>query len=238
MDTSVQTKLGQGTQVFRGPRLEAPIRRRLYFCFKRLIDVLLASLFLVLLSPMILMIAILIKLDSPGQVIFGQQRMGYDRRSGRERIFTIFKFRSMYQGSDDRPHREYVKSWIHDGFDLTGPGAKLTNDQRITSFGRVLRATSLDELPQFWNVLRGDMTLVGPRPVPLYEVAEYNPWHRKRLEATPGITGLWQVRGRGRATLDEMARLDIEYIEHQCLWLDLQIMFLTVPAALAGHGAM
>ena len=116
--------------------------------------------------------------------------------------------------------------------------AKLANDGRVTRIGRILRKTSLDELPQLWNVIKGDMSLVGPRPVPLYEVAEYWPWQMQRLEATPGITGLWQVTGRGIVTADEMIDLDIEYIKRQTLWVDLKIMLLTVPAVMSGRGAV
>jgi lipopolysaccharide/colanic/teichoic acid biosynthesis glycosyltransferase len=201
------------------------------------VDVLLASVLLIVLSPLMLFVMLLIKLDSPGRPIFRQQRMGYDRRTRRQRPFTILKFRSMVKNCDESVHRSFVQRWVRGDVDPEKDAAKLTEDQRVTRVGRVLRRTSLDELPQLWNVLRGDMSLVGPRPVPLYEVEAYKRWHRKRLEVTPGITGLWQVEGRGRATVDEMARLDIEYINRQSLWLDLKILLLTIRAVISGRGA-
>ena len=211
--------------------------RRLYFASKRLIDIVGAALALILFSPVMLLIAIAIKLDSPGKVIFAQERMGYDPHTRKRRPFIMYKFRSMYQDCDQSAHRNYVKAWIRGDLEKNHEMKKLTNDHRVTRVGRILRKTSLDELPQFWNVLLGDMSLVGPRPVPLYEVAEYEPWHMKRLEATPGITGLWQVKGRGWVTLDEMANLDIEYIHRQSLGLDLAIILLTIPVMISRRGA-
>lgn len=214
----------------------------IYFRIKRLMDIILSFIALTLLSPLLLLTALLIKLDSPGPAIFAQERVGYDWGRRRQRRFTLYKFRSMYHNSDQRAHQEHIKECIR-GQEGTkssshdGRLVKMTNDGRVTCVGRLLRRTSLDELPQLWNVLRGEMSLVGPRPVPFYEVAAYEPWHRKRLEATPGITGLWQIKGRGQATLDEMARLDIEYIDRQSLWLDLEILLLTIPAVISGRGA-
>jgi len=219
------------------PLLSAPTRRSVYFWLKRLVDFLMASILLIMLSPLMLLIALLIKLDSRGSAFFRQERMGFSWRGRRRRSFTIYKFRSMYQHCDQNAHKDYVRRWIHgeaDGGDGVG---KLTHDQRVTKLGQILRKTSLDELPQLWNVIRGDMSLVGPRPVPLYEVAEYEPWHMQRLDATPGITGLWQVKGRGRVSVDEMVSLDIEYINHQTFWLDLKAMLLTIPAIVSGRGA-
>lgn len=216
--------------------------KHLYLTIKRLMDVVVSLVVIVLLCPFLLLIALLIKMDSPGPVIFRQERVGYDWRSRKLRIFVFYKFRSMFHNCNQSVHQEYVKDKIRGqkcptGSDNHAELVKLTNDRRVTRLGRVLRKTSLDELPQLWNVLKGNMSLVGPRPVPLYEVAEYEPWHKLRLEATPGITGLWQVKGRGRVTLDEMVNLDVEYINHQSLWLDLEILLRTIPAVLSCHGA-
>ncbi|NLG52002.1 MAG: sugar transferase [Chloroflexi bacterium] len=200
-------------------------------------DIVGASFILIVLSPLMLIIALLIRLDSPGKAIFAQERMGYDPRTRKQRPFTMYKFRSMYSNCDQTAHQKYVHDWIHGKLNDDNHIKKMTNDQRVTRLGHILRKTSLDELPQLWNVLRGEMSLVGPRPVPLYEVAEYEPWHRKRLEAKPGITGWWQVKGRGWVTLDEMAHLDIEYINHQSIWLDLKILFLTIPVMIQRRGA-
>jgi lipopolysaccharide/colanic/teichoic acid biosynthesis glycosyltransferase len=217
-------------------------QQRRYFQLKRFTDLILSWLFLILLSPVMLIIAIAIKLDSRGPVIFQQQRMGYDWHSQQGRSFVFYKFRSMYDNCDQTVHQNHLRQRIKSQGAPGGSGGdarltKLTNDGRITRVGRILRKTSLDELPQLWNVIKGDMSLVGPRPVPLYEIAEYEPWHLQRLLATPGMTGLWQVKGRGWVTLDEMAQLDIEYINEQSLWLDLVILLSTIPAVLAGRGA-
>ncbi|MHB1295047.1 MAG: sugar transferase [Anaerolineae bacterium] len=208
-----------------------------YFQAKRMMDVIGAATMLILLAPLMLLIAIAIKLDSPGPVFFRQKRMGFRWRDRSLETFDIWKFRSMQWNCDQRPHELYVQKWINGEVLDTDKAAKLTNDSRTTRVGRFLRKLSIDELPQLFNVLRGEMSLVGPRPVPLYEVAQYKPWHRKRLEATPGMTGLWQIKGRAQVTIDEMARLDIEYITRQSLWVDLRIAVLTVPAVLSGRGA-
>lgn len=214
--------------------------KRLYYWGKRLVDVCLSLFLLVVLSPLFILIAILIKLDSKGPVIFKQERIGYDWRRRTIRSFTFYKFRSMFENADQNIHKEQVKAWVRG--DLTGVeglqhSMKLTSDPRITRVGRYLRMTSLDELPQLWNVLTGTMSLVGPRPVPPYEVAEYETWHYQRLESPAGITGLWQVEGRGLVSLDDMARLDIDYIYHQNIWLDFVILIKTIPAVLSGRGA-
>jgi len=216
--------------------------KHLYFRIKRLMDIVLSFVLLILLSPILLLIALLIKLDSAGPAIFAQERMGYDWRSQTQRRFVLYKFRSMSHNCDQAVHQEHIQECIRGQRGTKGRGndgrlTKLTDDGRVTHVGRILRKTSLDELPQLWNVLRGEMSLVGPRPVPLYEVASYEPWHKRRLEATAGITGLWQVKARGRATFDEMARLDIEYIDRQSLLLDLKILLLTIPAVISGRGA-
>lgn len=210
----------------------------LYFRTKRIVDIVVALGLLALLVPIILLVAILIRLDSPGPVIFVQERMGYDWHTGALRSFRCYKFRSMFANCDQGPHQRHIRAWVRGDLDNSGLGlVKLVEDPRVTQAGRWLRKTSLDELPQLWNVLRGEMTMVGPRPVPLYEVEEYDQWHTQRLLATPGITGIWQVSGRGTTTLYEMVSMDLEYIAHQSLWLDLKIMLLTIPAVLRGRGA-
>lgn len=220
------------------PAWRAPV----YPMVKRVMDLIGVGLLLILCAPLFLLIGLLIRLDSPGPVFFVQERMGYDGRRRRQRLFMCYKFRSMYNNCDQGVHERHIVDCVKNGHaeggsDKTGVLAKLIDDHRITPFGRILRRTSMDELPQLWNVLRGEMSLVGPRPVPLYEVAQYSQWQNARLEATPGMTGLWQVKGRGRVTVDEMATLDIEYIERQSFWLDLEILILTVPAVLRGRGA-
>ncbi len=154
----------------------------------------------------------------------------------------MLKFRTMEWGADQRLHHEFVSWFIKAGDQAHSPGNnelfKLTNDQRITPVGRMLRKTSLDELPQLWNVVRGDMSLVGPRPPLPYELAQYKPWHRRRvLEAKPGITGLWQVAGRSRTTFDEMVRLDLRYARRCSLWTDIKILLATPAAVISGKGA-
>ncbi|RME41922.1 MAG: sugar transferase [Chloroflexi bacterium] len=213
--------------------------RRIYFAGKRAMDLVLAAIGLVLATPAMLLIALLIKLDSAGPVLFKQTRLG---RGGRP--FTFYKFRTMYQNAGHELHRQYVQSLIRNEIPQNGssdpPTAsvfKLTRDPRITRVGRFLRRTSLDELPQIFNVIKGEMSLVGPRPPLPYEVEEYQDWHRGRLTAIPGITGLWQVRGRSRVPFDEMVRMDLDYIARQSLWLDFRILLLTIPAVISGNGA-
>jgi lipopolysaccharide/colanic/teichoic acid biosynthesis glycosyltransferase len=220
--------------------------RALYFQCKRVIDVVLASLLLLFLLPLILLIAVAIKLDTPGPVIFTQQRVGARRQSEEGRIrwgvrtFAFYKFRSMRAGTDQSLHQEHIRAFVH-GRLKASDGAtaafKLTRDPRVTRVGAILRRTSLDELPQLFNVLTGDMSLVGPRPVPPYEVAEYRAADTERLTAPPGITGLWQVNGRGELSFAEMVRLDCEYVRHSSLWLDFKILLATLPAVLSGRGA-
>lgn len=236
-----------GSGEWTGPGTDAPTvqrvmvterrGRRAYYWTKRTLDIVLALLLLILVSPLMLFIAVLIVLDSPGGALFVQERMGYDRRRGTLRTFRLYKYRTMIDHCDESVHRDYVRAWARGELSEDAERYKLARDARVTRLGHLLRKTSLDELPQLWNVVRGEMSLVGPRPVPLYEVAEYEPWHYRRLLATPGLTGLWQVKARAQCALDEMARLDIDYIERQSLWLDLTIMALTIPAILSGRGA-
>ena len=200
---------------------------------KRAMDIAGSLLGLLLLSPLFLLIAAAVKCSSPGPAIFRQQRVG---QSGT--VFTFLKFRSMYLSCDPLPHQDYVQAFIADRGAPQNGIYKLTCDTRVTSLGRILRKTSLDELPQFWNVLRGEMSLVGPRPPLPYEFKNYAPWHRRRvLEAKPGMTGLWQVSGRSRTTFDEMVRLDLRYARQKSFWLDLKILLRTPQAVLSGKGA-
>ena len=185
--------------------------------------------------PAFAIIALLVKLTSKGPVLFCQKRVG---QYGRE--FNFFKFRTMYVDNDSEIHREYVTKLIAGGADLgQGKGVyKLVNDPRITALGRFLRKTSLDELPQFVNVLKNDMSLVGPRPPLPYEYERYKVWHKRRvLELKPGLTGLWQVEGRSRTTFDEMVRMDIKYASTSSLWIDIKILWQTPAAMFSGRGA-
>ena len=203
---------------------------------KRTLDIAGSAACLMAFGPVFLCVAAAVKLTSKGPVFFRQQRIG---ESGRP--FTMFKFRTMQVNADHRIHQDYVEKFIQSNQPATaGRDAvfKLVNDPRVTSVGDFLRRSSLDELPQFWNVLRGDMSLVGPRPPLPYEVARYKQWHRRRvLEAKPGITGLWQVTGRSRTTFDEMVRLDLRYARNHSVWTDLNILLATPKAVLSGKGA-
>jgi lipopolysaccharide/colanic/teichoic acid biosynthesis glycosyltransferase len=190
---------------------------------------------LIVFFPAFLVIALLVKLTSKGPVLFAQKRVG---QFGRE--FTFFKFRTMHADNDPQIHREYVTKLIAGGGDIgQGNGVyKLINDPRVTPLGRFLRKSSLDELPQFVNVLMNDMSLVGPRPPLPYEYERYQTWHKRRvLELKPGLTGLWQIEGRSRATFDEMVRMDIRYANIWSLWLDVKIVMQTPAAMLSGRGA-
>lgn len=205
---------------------------------KRAMDVLGSAAALLLFSPLYLLVALTIKLTSKGPVFFHQERLG---RFGTP--FQCLKFRSMYTNNDPKIHQDFMKRIIAgaDGGNAeggTGPVYKMTSDPRITRIGRVLRRTSLDELPQFFNVLMGEMSLVGPRPPLAYEFEQYDIWHRRRiLEVKPGITGLWQVNGRSRVRFDDMVRLDLQYARGWSLWLDIQILAQTPRAVVFGDGA-
>jgi lipopolysaccharide/colanic/teichoic acid biosynthesis glycosyltransferase len=197
--------------------------------WKRSIDFFGASLLLAILSPLLLAVAITIKLTSPGPVFFKQDRVG---QSGR--VYKFWKFRSMAHNYDSTAHREYLKSLIRSGDgDLGVPMKKLDKvNTQITAVGRLIRRTSIDELPQLFNVLSGEMSLVGPRPCVPYEAAEFLLWHTRRFDSVPGMTGLWQVRGKNRTTFKEMVRLDINYGLRQSLLFDLKIFLYTIPAIL------
>lgn len=204
---------------------------------KRSMDVMISGLLLILLFPVLSLIATLVKVTSPGPALFRQVRVGYLMKP-----FTMYKFRSMYESADHEVHHNYVSWFITESDQLQAEEKssvfKMTSDSRITPIGSLLRRTSLDELPQLWNVLVGDMSLVGPRPPLPYEVQQYKPWHRGRvLYAKPGITGLWQVAGRSRTTFDEMVRLDLRYARTMSLWNDIKILMATPAAIITGKGA-
>ncbi len=203
-----------------------------YDYLKRILDLILATIVMLGLLPLFLVLFILVKATSKGPAFFVQERVGF-----RGHIFKMIKFRSMYADADHRVHREYVEKLIKKG-EKGGRTYKLENDPRITPVGRWLRKLSLDELPQFLNVLKGDMSLVGPRPPIPYELEVYKPWHFKRLETKPGITGLWQVSGRNLLSFDQQAALDIKYIQHKSLAMDLTIIIKTIPVMLSGVGAV
>ncbi len=221
-----------------------------YYFAKRVLDLFLSVVILIVLLPLMLVLVVLIKLDSAGPAIFVQERVGVKRlvrggvASWQEIRFPFYKFRTMVQNANPSVHKAYIKAFIHNDHSSmdTIQGVKTTthklvSDPRITRLGKFLRKTSLDELPQFVNVLKGDMSLVGPRPAIPYELDEYQTWHYGRLEAKPGITGLWQVKARCSVDFDEMVHLDMLYIKKQSFWLDLKIIILTPLAILSFRGA-
>lgn len=201
---------------------------------KRLFDITVSALLIILCAPLMIAIALTIKLTSPGPVLYIQPRVGY-----RGKVFPFLKFRSMHAGNDDRIHREYTRRWITENRAHSESESartfKITDDPRRTRVGALLRRWSLDELPQLFNVLRGEMSLIGPRPALPYEVEVYREWHRRRFEAPPGITGLWQVSGRNRLSFDEMIELDIDYIENWSFLRDVQILWRTIRVVLFEH---
>ncbi|MBN1793423.1 MAG: sugar transferase [Candidatus Omnitrophica bacterium] len=194
---------------------------------KRVLDIVLAGTALIALSPVLGLIALAIRLTSPGPVLFRQERC-----SLRGRKFTLYKFRTMVEGAEEKKGELLCYN------EMEGPAFKMTRDPRVTRVGTFLRASSMDELPQLWNVLRGDMSLVGPRPPIPTEVEQYDAWQRRRLSMRPGITCLWQVNGRNHiSNFDEWMKLDLDYIDRWSLWLDCKILFKTIPAVLASNGA-
>jgi lipopolysaccharide/colanic/teichoic acid biosynthesis glycosyltransferase len=211
-------------------------RQVVYDRLKRSFDVGGSLTLLLLLAPLFVVIAALVKLKSPGPVLFRQERVGRGMKP-----FKMLKFRTMHVNANAAVHQQFVTQFITSTAPPAGAEAgvfKLTNDPRITPIGHVLRKTSLDELPQFWNVLRGEMSLVGPRPPLPYEVEHYKTWHTRRvLEAKPGITGLWQVGGRSRTTFDDMVRLDLRYARSRSLVTDFKILLATPGAVFTGKGA-
>ncbi len=231
---------GEGTPDFFPLDLDGSMEsHRFQMALKRGMDILGSLVGLILFSPLMLATAIAVKMTSPGPIIFKQSRIG--RRGLR---FQFYKFRSMYCNMDDAIHRQYVTDLIKGELDKINQGEgepplfKMKSDPRITRFGKIIRKTSVDELPQFFNILKGEMSLVGPRPPLLYEVERYEPWHLRRiLEAKPGVTGLWQVSGRSTTSFDEMIRLDLRYVRNWSIWLDLKILLKTVKAVIPSRGA-
>lgn len=206
---------------------------------KRTLDVLGSLVGLILFSPLFIIVSLAIKMDSPGPIIFKQTRLG---KSGQK--FEFLKYRSMRVNNDDRIHREYVSNLIRGKLEKINQGDekkpvfKMKNDPRVTRVGKIIRKLSLDELPQFWNVLRGDMSLVGPRPPISYEIEKYEPWHLRRiLEMKPGISGLWQVEGRNTTSFDDMVRLDLRYVRNWSIWLDIKILLKTIGEVFRPSGA-
>jgi lipopolysaccharide/colanic/teichoic acid biosynthesis glycosyltransferase len=205
-----------------------------YLRAKRIFDVLFTLLILIPLCIVMVIVAVCIRLETPGPVFFRQKRVGLN---GIE--FEMLKFRSMYLNGDDSHHREAIKQYMN-GSSLNGKANayKLVDDPRVTRVGRLIRKTSIDELPQFLNVLRGQMTLVGPRPPLPYEVEEYSQRDWLRLSGKPGLTGTWQIYGRSRVPFQEMVEMDIEYLQQQSFWLDLKLIVLTVPVMISGRGGV
>lgn len=202
-------------------------RSALQLGLKRALDVVGALTMLLLLSPLMIVVALVIKLTSKGPAIFSQERAGMSGRS-----FTLYKYRTMRQGA------ELERAALESKNELNGPAFKIKGDPRITGVGKLLRKTSIDELPQLWNVVKGDMSLVGPRPLPTYEVEKFERWQRRRMTMRPGITCLWQVMGRNRVTdFSEWMKLDLEYVDRWSLGLDVMILLKTVPAVVIGRGA-
>lgn len=224
--------------------------RNVYYTIKRMMDVVIAFILLILLSPVMIIVAIAIYIYSPGPIFFKQERVGARRHSHGGNLywkrvnFQCYKFRTMKLNADPSIHQAYVKALIENNeAQMTAiQGAptqprKLVNDSRIIRPGKLLRKLSLDELPQFWNVLLGDMSLVGPRPAIPYEVEMYKPWHLQRLETQPGITGLQQITARSTSDFDQQVQLDIEYIDNQSLWLDIKIILKTPLSIISTTGA-
>jgi len=239
---SVQIAGVHPTTVWRGGQplveLTAPSLKGWQLLLKRLVDLAGSVVGLVVTAPLIGLIAVAIKLDSPGPVFFRQERIGAGGRR-----FRVWKFRTMRNGVPDAAHRELIRKMFNGEEAEAGHGNgngkpvyKLVDDDRVTRVGRWLRRTSLDEIPQLFNVVRGEMSLVGPRPPLVYEFEAYDHWQFDRLTVSPGITGLWQVSGRNLLTYRQMCELDLEYVRSWSLWLDLKILFKTVPVVLFNSG--
>ena len=225
------------TVLFLAHGLNPQYRFRIGSSVKRIIDIILALLALIFFFPLLVSISLLIKLTSSGSIVFKQQRVGYTGKT-----FTLYKFRTMYADTSEDEHKKYMERFINNnGTDLNNgtedkPLFKMKNDPRVTPVGRALRKLSLDELPQLLNVLKGDMSIVGPRPPIPYEVSNYKIWHHRRfLEAKPGITGLWQVSGRNSIEFDDMVRLDIKYAKNWSLFMDLKILAKTIGSMSTGR---
>jgi len=212
---------------FYSKRLTWNLVIRSAYLLKRLLDIIASGIIILLLSPLFLTIAALIYIESPGAVLFKQTRVG---RWGA--LFTMWKFRSMYMDAEERKKQLMQQNEMSGGVLF-----KMKRDPRITKIGRFIRKASIDELPQLWNVFKGDMSLVGPRPPVPAEVDQYSLADRRRLEVIPGITCVWQVSGRSDIPFPEQVELDVEYIESQSLWTDIKILFQTIPAVVMGKGA-
>ena len=225
--------------------LGAPTSDQFYRLAKRVFDIALSTILLIVLLPLMLLVALAVALDSTGPVIFRQKRVlgdqSLDDGQPEQNVFEFYKFRTMFQHADQSVHKRHMEKLIEGGADPAserGKGLyKLDKDPRITRVGRILRKTSLDELPQLVNIFRGEMSFVGPRPAIPYEVSQYKAWHGYRLTITQGLTGLWQVMGRTELSFDEMVQLDIEYARRRSLLFDLKIVLATLPAVLSGRGA-
>ncbi len=229
-DAAIETSQFQVQESWRSfARVGEDVRKKIfrYETAKRILDLAVTIPLLILLSPALLLLALMIKLWDRGPVLFVQTRVG---ERGRE--FRCFKFRSMVP--DAEKLKEQLLDQNHHGDNRT---FKMQRDPRITWIGRIIRKASIDELPQLWNVVRGDMSLVGPRPPVPNEVNLYSEKDRLRLMVRPGITCIWQVSGRGNLPFSDQVRLDLEYIQHRSIWLDLKLLFLTIPAVLSGRGA-
>jgi exopolysaccharide biosynthesis polyprenyl glycosylphosphotransferase len=242
-DNIIEELLSEGkeTDDFFPLDLDETIKHRGFEAYlKRGMDVIGSIAGILLFGPIMVLTGIAIKINSPGPIIFKQFRLG---KKGTR--FPFYKFRSMYWNADDAIHRKYVNSLIQGDLkkinqgDRETPLYKMKSDPRVTPVGKIIRKTSIDELPQFFNVLKGEMSLVGPRPPIPYEIEKYKPWHLRRvLEVKPGITGLWQVDGRSRTSFDGMVRLDLRYAQNWSLWLDLKILLKTVRAVIRPQGAL
>jgi exopolysaccharide biosynthesis polyprenyl glycosylphosphotransferase len=197
------------------------------YLVKRMFDIAVSAVLLMLLLPVFFAVAVAIRLEDPGPILFRQTRVG---RWGS--LFTMWKFRSMYTDAEERKKELMAQNEMAGGVIF-----KMKDDPRVTKVGRLIRKTSIDELPQLWNVLKGDMSLVGPRPPVPQEVDEYSLADRRRLEVIPGITCIWQVSGRSDIPFDQQVELDVQYIQSQSFWTDIKILFKTVPALLFGTGA-
>jgi lipopolysaccharide/colanic/teichoic acid biosynthesis glycosyltransferase len=199
-----------------------------------LLDIIVSALGIILLLPVFIILWLAIRHDSPGPAIFRQRRVGKS-----EKFFTCLKFRTLYHNANEEVHRQAIRRfWAGERLsDDPNRPYKLTNDSRITRIGHWLRRTSLDELPQLFNVLRGEMSIVGPRPAIPYELEHFQEWHHERHDVKPGITGAWQVDGRGRLKQEDMLELDVEYVRTWSIWNDLKLIALTIPSVVKGDGA-
>jgi exopolysaccharide biosynthesis polyprenyl glycosylphosphotransferase len=214
---------GQGVPLF---ELRPPVFAGLDWATKRLFDIVVSTGIIIIGAPLWVLIALAVKLDSPGPIFYRDRRVGLA-----ERQFGMFKFRSMYIDAGER------QAGLEASNEASGPLFKIKDDPRVTRVGSFLRRYSIDELPQVLNVVRGEMSLVGPRPLPLRDYVQLEDWHRKRYLVLPGMTGLWQVSGRIELTFDDLVRLDFYYLENWSIWLDISILTKTLPAVLARRGA-